>query len=373
MSIKYDLPKFTGEQGPAEAENFMSSVSAILSANEVAEARRVPIAQTAFKINSAAWTWLQQAAQLTPSVLADWDALKSAIRAEFCKRQTISTLLKAKALLRLKPEETPNGLYRRVQLYLLNKDFHLESSVKSSDSYKQLFDYQLRDIFIEGVPPNLLNRLTGLDITSASSEAVLDAVNHAADLSETASRTAAVHAIEQPSDEVDAIQRRPGTFSRQHNFNTNRSRQQSNQQRYQGQPQFSQQPRRGDTDQRRPGPSRETLRNRQLLECFQCHRMVKHRANECWQRTLASSQPSQARGTSYRQPYRNSQHSAQPQNQRTMAAIEDQGEQVDFLEDYPHLTPVPNMTKNQHQLWRARNPDKVAAIAAKYAAASPLN
>ena len=275
MSIKLSLPTFDGLKGPVQAQQFIDSMATLFQANDIqANPRRIALASAALTPESPASLWLTNR-KLDNGEFTTWNEFATELQAEFCRPLTVSQNLVAKKQLLLKAGETTNIFFQRVKYYHHNRDFQIPAATKTQQAYRDGLNNRIKETFIEGLPSSLLTKMAAVNFNTVTNDQLIEASLQAQALLPSSTTPSAATAPP-----VDVISQRGRGRGRGGFRGRGRGR---------GFPQ-----RRGDTPQRRPGPSQAELDSRPWNICGTCQKRVKHRSNECF-RLLPSNFPSFSR------------------------------------------------------------------------------
>lgn len=276
--FRLELPRFSGENGPIDAQVWLDDIESFLNAQNVTdEKRKVALATTTFAPNSAAFFWYRTDKRMNPANWDTWDAFTAALRAKFCKPLTLAQQSAEQRKMLLQEKELVDAFYARCIYFQQNKDYALSDVIRASNAYKSLFDTAVKDLFLAGLPTSILSKMLAIDLASATPAAILQAATNA----QLAQRQFTPQVAE-----VDAIRAQNNQKGKKKG---NKPPGQPQNPPYQGPPQ---QPPQGQyrnnnnrappPPNRAPRPSPAELASRPLSFCQRCKRWVKHYTHECF-------------------------------------------------------------------------------------------
>lgn len=297
-SLKMDVPKFDGRDGPLQAQQFLLSIQTLIDGNAIPAERQKHLAISALAPKSPAWLWYYNQQAKDPAAMDSWANFKKLLTTEFCRPLSLDKMDKLSAALVLQSSEEISHLYQRVLFYLLSLYFDETPATKATDAYKRLFDLQHKQLFLKGLPKRVTSRLSNINISSSSSKEVLDAVYELVDTDpslEVSSISSFVAPPPHSADSahssnfgpiIDAIRSSFGSSNRNNNSSSKSGKNKSRKGRSGGHGgASSSSSSNSGNNSYKPGSSQRasvsTLRERELAICGRCGNSVKHRTPEC--------------------------------------------------------------------------------------------
>ena len=287
-SIKVEIPKFDGRNGPVQAKFFLAQLEAVRQTQQIPQDKMQALVVQSLVYNSPAWIWYITTVADDTNKLS-WDFLKQAFRNEFCKSLTLDQLHKEEAKLVKRGDESISDFFYRVKFFHQSKDFNISSDEKVEEGYRRQLDYRIRDSFLKGLPTSIVSKFMNLDVYTASSTEVLDMAIRVVrtDMTDLSHKINAVslNSAKQPKDINTLVTEAVNSAFR--SFQSGNNKQPT--QRGQSNPNSNRNiPPPADKSMR---PSPEELAKRSKQRCGRCRLLSVHRTRECWVPLDAQGKP----------------------------------------------------------------------------------
>ena len=294
MAAQYrvDIGTYDGQGGNVRARAFVRDVETARLSSGMADANVAGIVRAAMRGDARIWIDTQDL--IGTAGLGLWTTLRPLLLDAFAVTPTVNDLAEMEKTLEHKASESVLIFYTRCQRYHLEADADIPAEEQDTDAYRNQFGRKVKFSFMKGLREDIRLAMTSIDVPGSTGAQLLTAAKNAESI--LAKKTGGAGGTSKGRAEVDAMtanlsedgkavlasmgyQQRGGGRGGGRGRGYGRGGREG---RGGGRPPAAQ-------DGGGPGGGRrqgsvplDVLQGRQRAHCTHCNKMVKHRANECF-------------------------------------------------------------------------------------------
>jgi hypothetical protein len=300
-TYKIDIGKFDNTQGPLAARDFITGVDDADTMSDITDEALAALVRASLRGEAKTWITAEKL-KGTPG-LDTWSDLKPIFTERFCRPLNEAQLAVLQRACEHRAGESVRAFYTRCEMLIMEEDHGTVPALdKVTEVYKREFQRRVKLVFLQGLKSSVKTAMLSIKKRTATLAELLEAAEDAESVREVEKPTPIMQppsagnvascgqsgeskqqqllqqAMAIPglsSDGMAMVAAMATLWPNRGGGAGNRGRGRGG--RGRGNPQGGSQQQQG-----RPGPSLETLQAREKAMCGRCHKMVKHRTNECY-------------------------------------------------------------------------------------------